>query len=400
MRGGEIVLAKGYGFADRERRVPATPDTIYSIASITKPLVAATVLDLVTAATLGLDDPVRKYLPEYDTHGRSITLRHLLSHTSGIPDYPGLKSFAEKLPEGRDAIIRVFEAAPLDFEPGTRWRYSNSNYYVLSAVIQKVTGRPWSDVIRERAVALGLHHTAECPPAMEGEGIARAYEVDEGTVVGVRPPAHGPDAAGGLCSTVMDLARWVRACARGRAQAWASMTARFVFPDGRQSFYGLGMFVARLFGHRAVGHDGGIPGYSGHLSYFPDDDLVVVLLANTHGSLPMDLGASVERAALGVPEPGNAERAITATQAAPFEGTYDAPTLDARIRVHHQGDRLHATAVTANGEVPLPELRWQGGNIFTIPETRSVFTFVPGEGGAAAIRLDAGWQSDDCPRLP
>src|SRR5207253_4973034 len=150
-RNGEVVLARGYGLANIEHAVPVTPDTVFHIASISKNILAAIVLRLAGEGKLRLDDDVTKYVPEAPTHGRRVTVRQLLNHTSGIYSFTSLPEAEanERLDLTHDQVLALFKDKPLDFEPGTAWRYNNSAFYIAGMVVERVTKQEYGAYVRE-----------------------------------------------------------------------------------------------------------------------------------------------------------------------------------------------------------------------------------------------------------
>ena len=165
-RGGRLVYAKGHGLANVELNVPATPDTVFRIGSITKQFTAAAIMQLVEDGKMSLDDPIEKFLPDFPVRGRHITIRHLLNHTSGIKSYTslGLKFLAVTRQDlSHEDLIALFKDEPDDFQPGEKWLYDNSGYYLLGVILEKVTGYKYGDYLqRQFFTPLGLSSTIYC----------------------------------------------------------------------------------------------------------------------------------------------------------------------------------------------------------------------------------------------
>jgi len=302
-----IVVAKGYGRARLDTATPATAATIYRIGSLTKQFTAALVLQQVAEGRLGLDDPLTKYLPDYPmpTGGRTVRLRHLLTHTSGIHnytegDYVTRRATLALTPE---ALVASFRDAPFEFEPGTRWAYSNSNYVVLGLILERVTGKRYADLLAERITRpLGLTSTFYCGNQPTRPEEAAGYRVLAGRIVPALPiDMSTPFAAGGICSSVVDLVRWAYALRTGRvvpAALYAEMTTPATLADGKRVPYGFGLAIVELDGRLRVGHGGGIHGFVSHLLTFPADDLTVAVLVNTEGPAAQAGARAVARIAL------------------------------------------------------------------------------------------------------
>ncbi|GAA3692079.1 serine hydrolase domain-containing protein [Nonomuraea antimicrobica] len=294
VRRGEVLVRTAAGAADEARRIPNRPDTVFRIASVTKQFTSMIVLKLRDQGLLGLDDRVCPYLvPEYisacPTAWRPITIREILTHTSGIPDIQGLPDFYRKLslPTTTRQLIQRFVNLPLDFKPGTSWEYSNSGYVLAGAVIQAVTRRPYGAVLeREITGPLHLQHTGYSrgnPPP----GYAKGYL----TLGQPAAPINGSQAfsATGIYATVDDIARWDRSFGAYRVAPPATVREAFT-PQARcpadgclnlpSSAYAFGWLVDRLQGHRLRYHPGLLQGYAASNMYLPDDDIVVVVLSN------------------------------------------------------------------------------------------------------------------------
>ena len=291
---GEIVFKGGFGYANMEWEVPNTPDTKFRIGSITKQFTAALILRLVEEGRLGLDAPVREVLPEYpQPQGDQITIHHLLNHTSGIPSYtnqPGFMEDGARDPLSPRGILELTWSEPLEFEPGSRFNYSNSGYVLLGWIIERVTGQPYDSALRERILdPLGLRDT----------GYDHESEVRQRGAFGYNRTLTGyhnaryidtslPHAAGMLYSTVEDLYRWNRALHGAEVFDDPESLILMTTPGLEEYGYGLGIRDRRIGDDgpevRVVEHGGGIFGFTSFLRYFPDDGYTIVVLDNTSGS--------------------------------------------------------------------------------------------------------------------
>lgn len=294
VRRGEVLARFAAGEADEERHIPIRPDTVFRLASVTKQFTSMIVLKLRDRGLLGLDDKVCPYLvPAYidacPAAWRPITIREILTHTSGIPDIQQLPGFYRKLsqPTTTRRLIRRFLNLPLDFPPGTSWKYSNSGYILAGAIIQSVTHKPYGAVLRDEITGpLHLKHTGYSrgnPPA----GYAKGYF----TLGHPAPPINGSQAfsATGIYSTVDDIVRWDRAFGAYKVAPPATVKQAFT-PQAPcpstgclnlpSSAYAFGWLVDRLQGHRLRYHPGLLQGYAASNMYLPDDDIEVVVLSN------------------------------------------------------------------------------------------------------------------------
>lgn len=307
-RGGKVVFAKGYGLADREWARPNTPETRYRIASITKTFTAALVLRLEADGRLKVSDPVCAYLDPCPDAWRPITLHHLLTHTAGVRNLQAdpVDYFRRaRLPTSPALTWREFATKPLDFAPGAKTSYSNTGYVMLTAVIEKVAGKPY---------AAALKSAFFDPLALDGMGYETAFDVVDRRAQGyvARNGVVGradhidmtvPSGAGGLYGTVADLYRWSEALHGGRAippEAFARMSGRTGGPygavteDGRPVTYAYGLEAEPSRRGLQTFHFGSINGFKSYLRRYGDDGLTVVVLANIQG---VNAGALGDRAA-------------------------------------------------------------------------------------------------------
>ena len=320
-RRGTVVFADGYGFADLQGEVPASADTVYGIGSITKQFTSAAMLQLQEKEQLALDDDIRMYLPGYPSSGQPITIRQILSHTSGIPELTAQPSYLDSSDAAvrREAIMREVLSLPLDFTPGTQWRYSNSGYVLAGMIIERVSGVSFDTYLTDRLLgSLGLRHTSVCPDRSSAP-FARGYEQQTGSwtrAIRLGEPLSlvpaGPvdmsiaSSAGAGCSTVLELLAWVKALRSGKVVSPASyrlMTTPTSLADGRTFPYGLGLFLRNFGTHRAIVHAGIIEnGFVGVLGDFPDDGLTVAFLANTLIADPESFMAEILRGVFDEPD--------------------------------------------------------------------------------------------------
>lgn len=307
---GELLVAKGYGSADLESSAPATAETVYRIGSITKQVTAALILQLVEQGKLRLDDELTKFLPDYPTQGRRITVHHLLTHSSGIKSFTSLGpryQTISRLDLTEDRLIAEFAKEPFDFEPGAGYRYNNSGYFLLGVIAGKVTGTPYPALVEAALLApLGLGSSSYCHNARLIPKRAQGYAVDQGVVINDHPISMNiPAGAGSLCSTVLDLLAWQRALDGGRVLDAKLLTAMRTgqVKSGARGQYGYGVAIGALQDHAQVAHSGGINGFSSWLANYPDDRLTVVVLTNNASGQAPALGAALARLVLGLPAP-------------------------------------------------------------------------------------------------
>lgn len=274
---GTPILARGYGFADLEAGLPATLDTSYPIASVSKHFTAALVLRLVDEGRLGLDDPMSRFFPDARPKIGALTMRHLLDHTSGL---------TRGGPAPRGAALNVVRRGGTAHDQGEKWDYSNYNYSLLGLVIERVTGREYASYVHDELVArLGLSGTGYCEDGTMVPGRGRDYLSGRKRV---SPTAYWMEprffASGGLCSTVLDLVRWEQALESGRVvrpDTLKVMRTPARLPGAVDADYGLGTRMGWTAGRRKIGHTGGGQGNKAVLARYPEEDLTVVVLLNT-----------------------------------------------------------------------------------------------------------------------
>ena len=307
VRGKDTLVMKGYGLASREANRPATASTIYRIGSITKQFTAAGIMREVEQGKIMLDDPITKYLPDVPTHGQRITVRNLLTHTSGVHNYTDKPEWAKRWGEEMTPrqIVAFVDKDTLDFAPGTKYSYSNTGYVLLGMILEKVTGQPYATYLQKQFFTpLGLTQTSYCADKPKDSQFAEGYAATSGAV---KPAEYlnitQPFSAGALCSTVRDLVRWQRALLDGRvvgARSYSLMTTADTLNNGSKINYGFGLVPGQLGGKRTIGHSGGINGFTTYGLYMPDENLNVVVLTNSDGG-PGPLALNVTRAVLGIP---------------------------------------------------------------------------------------------------
>lgn len=299
-RKGETLKRKAYGLANVELKAPATPETVFEIGSITKSFTATAAMKLVEEGKLDLDAPISSYLSDLPEAWKDVTVRHLLNHTSGIKSYTSVGDFLKIAREDLtpSQFLKMIADKPMDFEPGAKWAYNNSGYYLLGMIVEKAAGRPLARELSERVLKpLEMGHTQPSTPSMIIPNRAAGYGKFL-TVLANRDPLNATAASGAgfLVSDVDDMLKWGAAQTSDTLLTSASrqkMTTATKLNDDTTHPYGFGWAVGPRRGHRRIDHGGGTSGFSTLLSVYPDDELVVVVLSNLSGA---ELG-SIERAA-------------------------------------------------------------------------------------------------------
>ena len=398
-RGGEVVFAGGFGFADLENEVPATADTVYRIGSVTKQFTAAAAMLLVEEGKLDLSAGLREYLPDYDTQGFEIPVERLLNHTSGIKGYTEMPEFWERsrLDLGHEAMLELFSEPPFEFEPGDRYQYNNSGYYLLGVLVERLSGMSYTGFLEARLFApLGLERTHYLRNGPLVPGRAEGYEVGEdGGFVNDEPLSMElPYAAGSLGASVVDLLAWQRALASGNAVSPASyerMTARGSLVNGDPVHYGYGLGLSEEHGLAKISHGGGINGFRAQLALYPEADLGIAVLINSGAGRPGLLENRIARAALGMEQPVVEEVAAPAAELRPCAGTYDPGRSPVTLR-------FEDGSLFGFGERLVPV----GGGVFHPdgdPFTRIVCEPGPDGAAAPALSVSSGGVTTRYPRV-
>ena len=387
---GRPVLRKGYGMAELELGVPIAPDMVFRIGSTTKEFTSACVLGLAEEGRLALDDPVDKFLPDFPTGGRRVTIEQLLTHTSGIRNYTDMPSFFRRMSEDwtPHEIQAFFQGEPFDFEPGTDWHYDNSGYILLGEILEKVTGRPYADLVADTIFRpLGMSNTRYGSDAPIIPNRVAGYQRTPNGVVNARfLSMTQPFAAGALVSTVDDLAKWHAALDAGRIlspETRRRMWTPVRLPDGRDTRYGFGWIIWSQDGRRVIEHGGTIHGFQTANLRLPDDRIYVAVLSNCGGCAdPRSLALSAATLLAGRPW---AERTAVALPAATLDryvGGYR--DVDGDVwQVDREDDHLVVTAGRSWKAYPKSE------DAFFFRDAVREIRFVVGPGGAVtAMEVD------------
>jgi CubicO group peptidase (beta-lactamase class C family) len=389
VRGDEILLNKGYGKANLEKNIPNDPDTKFRIGSLTKQFTAALVLLLQQDGKLRIEDPVRKYLPDAPKSWDKITLIELLGHNSGIPEIQSdlrFRSWAMS-PHTHAEELALFKDRPLNFEPGSKNEYSNSNYLVLGAVIEKVTGEDFGTLLRNRVFKpLGMNDSGVDKDGLVLSKRAQGYNNDNGRLVPAPSESMSvPWSAGSIYSTANDLMRWERGLFGGKVLSQSSLKA--MTTSGKVS-HGLGVGVSMEDGVKVVDHNGAIEGFVAHMAYVPEPRITVIVLSNVFGGAPPAMGDQLVETMLGKTVVLARERKavpITNEDLARFAGTY----LMSSGRTFTFTVKANALELDASGEImPLLYQGIEAGHPrFYVAVTNGEIEFVPDPAGAMTTIL-------------
>lgn len=298
VRGGRVVLARGYGYANVELDARASDSTIYQSGSLGKQFTAALVLQLADSGRLGLDDPIRRYFPEGPARWDSVTVRHLLTHTSGIPDYTD--SVVDLRRDYTEAqLVQVAAALPPLFRPGDSWSYSNTGYALLGILIHRVTGVFYGDLLRRRIFQpLGMRSARIISESDIVPNRAAGYQLAGDTLRNQDwvSPSLNTTADGSLYLTVNDLARWALELDAHRVLSRSDLAAAWTpvrLNDGDTYPYGFGWSLSELRTQPRISHTGAWQGFRTSIDRFPAQGLTVIVLANLAEARPEAISLAV-----------------------------------------------------------------------------------------------------------
>lgn len=379
VRDGKIVKAEGYGLANVELNVPATPQTVYKIGSVSKQFIAAGIVLLVQENKINLDDRIGKFLEGTPDAWKEITVRQLLTHTSGIVrEAPGFDPL--KIQTDADVIKSAY-SLPLGFAPGERSEYSNTGYFALAEIVRKASGKPWEDFLTERffaPLAMNATRTTTVTEIVQNRADGYAWRnnklqnADE--FIALRP-------SGAFLSNVLDLAKWDAAlytdkilASSVRNQMWEAVKLN----NGRTHPYGFGWYLDTVGGRKLVRHGGSLPGFRAEFVRFTDDKLSIIILANGDN-------ANLGSVALGI-----ADRYIPGLIPKRVAAKVDSKILDAYVGQYQPNPSTIFTITREGGKLMMQQ--GSGGekrellpetevNFFTVENPRLTFSFVKDEKG-------------------
>jgi CubicO group peptidase (beta-lactamase class C family) len=301
---GKVLLNEGYGMANYELSVPNAPRTKFHIASISKTFTAAAILILEQRGLLSVDGPLIKYLPDYPG-GDKITIHHLLVHTSGIPNinnFPGYGNWS-RFPQTPASLIEKFKNRPLSFPPGTRYDYSNSNYNLLAAIIEKVSGRSYGDFLEEAIFdPLDMRDTAhDGDPAALIMNVASGYAPSgyDGFEKAPWLDWRVKTGNGSVYSTIEDLSKWDRALYTEKILSRSAQAKAFTAHV--EDSVGYGWFISRRLGRRCIRMNGRSPGFQGEIQRYVDDGTCVIVLSNNYSGAASFMVNDIAAMAFGEP---------------------------------------------------------------------------------------------------
>lgn len=383
VKNGKTLLRRAYGAADIDAKTPLTPGTVLRLGSITKQFTAVGILMLADEGKLALNDPITRFFPDYPTQGKVITVEHLLTHTSGIVSYTGKPNYGQNMAKDFTVaeMIDGFKNDPLEFEPGTKFAYNNSGYFLLGAIIEQVSGMTYARFLEQRIFTpLGMKDTAF-------EGFERS-KAPRAAGYSVKEKGFGPTdtlsmtqpyAAGSLVSTVDDLAKWDAAISAGKLLKPASWKLAFtpykVSPE-KSTNYGYGWGVGTFQGVPVLDHGGGINGFRTFALRLPEQKVFVAVLSNADSGNANPEVLAKKAAALAIGKPLAEHKAIA----------LDAKTLDAYAGVYETDNEDKRSFTVRDGQLVMQ--RGSGRQVPLKPFSRTGF-FIPGSLAQFEFERDA-----------
>lgn len=368
IKDGKPLIVKGYGFSNVEHQVPVKPETIFQSGSVGKQFTAFAVMLLVDEGKISLDEKINKYLGEVPESWKNITVRHLLTHTGGMTDYPRDFDFRKDLTE--DELLKAAMKAPLAFSPGEKWQYSNLGYLTLGVIIHKASGKFYGDFLQERVFKpFGMTTARIISEADIVPNRAAGYQLVKGELKNQEwvSPALNTTADGALYLTALDMIKWDEALNQRKLlkkESYELMWSPVTLNDGKTHPYGFGWMFASVNGKKLIEHGGAWQGFKAHISRYPDNKLTVIVFANlinaNQGKLANGVAAIVDT--LLVPKPiADTEPQLTAIFRGQLEKLADGkPDLDLftpemQQIISGQQDRF-STFIKSMGEIKAFEL--------------------------------------------
>ncbi len=399
IKDGKIIKAEGYGLANVEHNIPAKPETVYQIGSVSKQLIAAGILLLMQDGKISLDDKISQFLEGTPDTWKEITVRHLLTHTSGIVrEAPGFNPL--KIQDDAE-VIKTAYPLPLRFAPGEKWEYCNVGYFSLAEIIRKVSGKPWGDYLNERLFQpLGMNATRTTTTAEIVPNRADGYVWRNGklrnaeTYLALRP-------SGAFLSTVLDLAKWDAVLYSDqlfkpatREQMWTPVKLN----SGASYPYGFGWELDAVNGHKRVQHGGSLPGFRSVIARYLDDKLTVIVLTNADNASPGPIALGVAEAFIPGLIPQRTVAKVDPKIFDAYVGQYQ-PNPAVTLTITREGDKL-LFQQTPNPEKQelLPESET---SFFTTANRHLTYSFIKDEKGQVThlVLQNAGREVARAPKI-
>ncbi len=375
LKGGELVEAKGYGLANVETGEKVNADTVFPIGSISKSFTGLAVAQLAAKGKVDLDASISRYIDGLPSGWEAIKVRNLMDHTAGIFNYTEDKSIQAAPGQSRNfAEMRaIWEAHPLRFEPGTRWSYSNSGYFLLGMIVERTSGLSYGDYVTRNIIKpLGLKHTS-FPKVIQNKPGAKGYAYVKGEQKLMPDWAPGiPYSAGAILSTAGDIAKYIDAIHHSGKVSEAVRKILYTqdIAGGEKMTYALGgLSIQPVEGRLRVSHPGSIWGYTSFFAYYPKERVSVVVLSNSHNSPihPSNIERKLERVALGEPQPEYADVALTNEVSAAVTGDYSTGAMEfisSNISFVNRDGMIYLVFGGAKHEIFSFPMRYVGNGLF------------------------------------
>ena len=403
VKNGQVIFRKGYGMANLELNLPIEPDMVCRIGSLTKQFTAVAIMMLAEQGKLSLQHDVTLFLPDYPTHGKTIRIEHLLTHTSGIREYTD-KLWPARMREDLklERLIDVFKNDSLGFEPGTKQFYSNSNYVLLGAVIEKVSGTDYRRFIDDSIFKpLGMQHSYyEGIQEFIPNRVSGYVKADDRYFNAPYFSTNQLYAAGALCSSVDDLALWDAATYSEQLlerSSWERIFTAYKLAGGDLSDFGFGWAISSFQGRTIASHTGGVPGFTAYALHMPADRVYVAILSNDWRApiQPEFVGRRLAALAIGKPIADATIVPVDAQRLDRYVGQYQ--DSDGELtHVRREGDKLFSQT----GRDPAVELFPTGDESFLIKAFDAKVSFVQdGAGKITAMVFHVGDQSGTLKKL-
>ncbi len=397
---GKTVMTRSIGKADLKIDKPLKPNSIMPIGSMSKQFTAAAIMKLAEQGKLNLQDDITSFLPAYNSHGKKITIENLLTHTSGIPSYTELKEFGELFSKdvSESDIINFISKEELMFEPATNWSYSNSGYYLLAMVIQKVTGMSYAEFLRKEIFApLGMKNTLT---GMEIEKIspemATGYEPSDesgGMKESSKIYWSWPLGAGDVISTVEDLAVWNASLLEGKLLNDDMLKAAWsphVLSSGENTNYGYGWAISDIEGRKFINHGGAIMGFLSQAIYIPESKIYIATITNNMSRTPAEFADRIALKLSGLDPYDPPAVSVTQEQMKRYTGVYDVKRSGGRVVSNFGNSKIFRNITFEDGNLfvqtsgrPKSKLIPVDDNVFYSENTKTRFIFNLDESGAA-----------------
>lgn len=336
-KNGDTLYKQARGLANIELQVPIKTDTVFRLGSITKQFTGAAIMMLVEQGKLSLSDDLHKYVPDFPTEGNKVTIKHLLTHTSGIANYTQdakIMAKESKTPTTLDAMIKRFAEHPMALKVGEANRYSNTAYVLLGKIIEVASGKTYAEFIEQDIFAkLGMKNSRFGGLQIIPNRASGYSQSENGYVNAEYLDMMWPHAAGSLLSTVDDLNIWFKALRNGELiskKGYQQMTSAVKLNDGSMSNYGFGLGMFKFNKYDGIGHGGGIHGFVTNALYIPSEDLYVAVLNNYDSGNPGEIARMLAAVALEIPLPSFKSISLSKAQLQPLMGDYMLPSGDIR----------------------------------------------------------------------